>query len=247
MGAVVGNMTFLQLVTRLQQESGTSGAAKSTVVGATGEWKRLCDWIAQAYLDVQNARDDWNWMEADVVFNTIAGQQEYAPATTTFTTPSSVGLADFQRWKLTSTTGDSSFRIYLASAGTRNETFLDGSLSYTDFRDYYIFGSKRITSARPVSICVAPNRSLLLGLTPNDVFTVDGIYYKAPILMSADADYPAFPAKYHMLLVWYALEQYGYYEAAPEVVQRATKASKLLMKKLEDEQLPDIQLPQPLA
>lgn len=247
MGAPVAPMTFLQLAQRFQRESGTSGAQQTTVVNATGEWLRLCDWIAQVYVELQLQRPDWEWMEQDVVFDTIAGQQSYSPTTTTFTTPSSVGIADFRSWKLTSSTGTSSFRLYLKSAGVNNETYLDSSLAYSQFRDQYIYGARRNTQARPISICVDPQKNLLLGLLPNDVYTVNGKYYQAPILMSADADTPAFPARYHMILVYKALIYYGLHQAAPEAIAKGKMGLQMLGYGFENEQTPEIQLPDALC
>lgn len=245
--APVGPMTFLSMAQRLQQESGTSGSTQTTVANATGEWKRLCDWIAQAYVEIQLKRDDWNWMEQDVVFDTIAGQQSYSPNTSVFTTPAGTGIADFRSWKLNSTTGEDSFRLYLKSAGVNNETFLDASLNYTRFRDYYILGAKRNVTSRPVSICVDPQKNLLLGLTPNDVYTVNGKYYQTPSVLANDTDTPAFPARYHMLIVYRALEKYGMFESAPEVVSSARTAGDFLMDSMIDEQLPPFELPDPLV
>lgn len=247
MANIVGPMTFLQLAQRLQVESGSSGAAQTTVANATGEWQRMCNYIANAYIDLQNRRDDWLWMEQDVQFDTVAGQQEYPPGTTVFTTPAGTGLPDFGSWKLSSVSGDNSFRLWLKSAGVNNETFLSASLNYDWFRDYYMFGAKRNTQARPISICVNPAKSLMLGLTPNDVYTVVGKYYQAPTLMTIDGDTPAFPARYHMLLVWIALEQYGLYEPASEVIVKAQTNGKPLLMSLESEQLEEIEMPDPLV
>jgi hypothetical protein len=247
MGAVVAPQTFLQLANSLLIESGTSGVAQGTVVNATGEWLRLCDWIADSYVELQMDRDDWLWMEKDVVFDTIIGQQSYPFATTIFSTPATTGLADFRRWKLSDSSGQSSFRLYLKSAGVNNETYLDASMNYNQFRDYYIFGAKRNTPARPIAITPAPDKSLLLGLPPNDIYTVNGKYYSAPIMMSLDADIPAIPAMYHPLIMYMALEKYALYESAPEVLATAKKFQNLYRVALENEQLEEIQMPDPLV
>src|ERR1039457_7095499 len=99
----VPEQTFLQLAQRLQAESGSSGSPQTTVSNATGAWGDICRWIADAYVELQLLREDWDWMEQDVQFNTVNGQQTYPVATTTFTTPATVGLADFRSWKLSST------------------------------------------------------------------------------------------------------------------------------------------------
>lgn len=247
MGAIIVPQTFLQLAQKLQFESGSTGSPNTTIANAVGEWKQMCNWIADSYVDIQLSRDDWDWMEQDVQFDTIAGQQAYPVATTAFTTPAEVGLADFRSWKLTSVTDDSSFRLYLASAGVNNETFLDGSLSYGQFRNHYQFGAKRNTQARPISISIAPDKSLLLGLTPNDVYTVMGKYYQQAQLLSVDGDIPAMPAQFHNLIVWNALEKYAFSESAPEVLAYANRMAKPLSYALDSAQLPDMELGDPLV
>lgn len=244
--AAVAAMTFLQLVQRLQAESGTSGPAITTLVGASGEALRLANWISNAYVAIQNHREDWLWMTQDVQFDTIANQQSYSPLTTVFTVPNSTGLADFRKWKLNPAQEESTFRIWLKSAGFHNETWL-GSIDYTSFRDYYQFGARRDTYSRPVSITVDPQQNLLLGLGPNDVYTVVGKYVQAPQMLALDADVPAMPAWAHMLIVWWALKNYGFYEAAPDVLAQAGNEITELLDKLESLQLPPWQFAEPLA
>lgn len=241
-------MTFLQLVQRYHRESGSSGTAQTTTATSVVQWQRECDNIALAYIDIQNKHEDWLWLTQDCTFDTVANQQSYSPFTTAFTTPAApTGLTDFGSWELSTPEGESSFRLWLKSAGVFNETYLDGSLDYPSFRDYYLFGARRTTTARPISITADPQKNLLLGLTPNDVYTVTGKYHQAAQLLSLDTDVPAMPARFHMLIVWYALEHYALFESAPEVLARAQKFGARFMTQLETDQLPSIQLPGPLA
>lgn len=246
--AAVQPMTFLQLVQRYHLESGSSGTKQSSVVTTIDQWQREVNNVAYAYIDIQEKHSDWLWMTQDCQFDTIAGQQSYSPFTTNFTVPAAPsGLTDFQRWEISTEENESSFRLYLKTAGIANETYLDGSMDYPSFRDYYLFSSRRTTQARPISACVDPQKNLMFGLMPNDVYTVMGKYHQAPQQLSLDADVPAMPARFHMLIVWYALEHYALYESAPEVLARAQKFGARMMSALEEDQLPSMQLPGPLA
>jgi hypothetical protein len=91
---------------------------------------------------------------------------------------------------------------------------------YNDFRDYYLIGTNRTTYTRPCDITVSPTNSLILGLPPDDVYTVVTEYYKAPTTLSADSDEPAMPARFHMAIVYKAMTYYGLYESASEVLTR---------------------------
>lgn len=245
--ASVQPMTFLALVQRLQRESGTSGAQITTTAGATGEAQRLCDWVTHAYVEIQEKHEDWLWMTQPFQFNTIAQQQAYSPFTTAFTTPNNPsGLVDFAKWKLNPTAEESSMRLWLTSIGNINETWLNEA-DWVTFRDFYIFGFRRQTFQRPITVAVDPQMNLNLGLAPNDIYTVVGEYYQSPQALLLDADMPAMPAMFHMLIVWYAIEHYAYYEAAAEVLEYAKSATAKMMTTLESQQLPPMQLPDPLV
>lgn len=217
-------MNYLQLVTKLRTECGASGTS-TTVVNATGEWARLCGWIADAWLEIQEKREDWEWMRADATFNTTANVNTYTPA--------AAGVTSFASWRI------NSFRAYLQAAGVNNEQIL-GYRDYRTFRDYYLLSSRKSIAARPTEITVAPNKSLILGLIPNDIYVVSGEYYSLPITLATDADIPAMPPRFHLLPVYRAMMSYGAFESASEVYDRGEAQYKAMMHSLEVDQLPRI-------
>lgn len=245
--ASVAAKTYLQLVQRLQQESGSSSSAPiTTVVGATGEAQRLCNWISDAWIEIQQHREDWLWMTQNFQFDTINQQQAYSPFTTNFTVPAQPsGLVDFAKWKINPTAEESSVRLYLKASGVSNETWINES-DWITFRDFYIFGFRRLTYARPISCAVDPQMNLNFGLTPNDIYTVVGQYWQSPQALLADGDIPNMPAEFHLLIVWWAIEHYGYYEAAPEVLAYAKDQRGKMLPRLESQQLPPLQMPDPM-
>ena len=226
-------MNFLDLVKRLHQECGVSGSQPSTTVGQIGEMKRLVDWTATAWTEIQEKRPNWNWMQAAFSFDTTAGDYEYTPA--------DVGIdTTFANWKI------DSLRSYLKASGVGSEIFMT-PLTYDQFRNYYLFSTRRTSLSQPLELAVAPNKNLLVGPTPADVYTIVGEYYKLPVVLSADADIPDLPARFHMAIVYRAMMDYGMYEAAPEVINRAETKFREMMIKIEDDQLPDIMVGSPLA
>lgn len=220
--------TFLQMAQALRQEAGISGTGPVTVTGQTGEMKRVCDWIARAWIDIQEEMTDWDWMRKTVTFNTIANQGSYAPST-------DMALSDFGAWR------KGSFRLYLTAAGVQNEFRLT-QWDYNSFRDHYLLGARKAIYARPVNYAEAPDRSIVLGLAPDDVYTVTGEYYKTPVTLAADADTPDMPARFHNAIVYRALMAYGAYESAPEVYQYGEKEYRRLLNKLRMDQGPQIGL-----
>jgi hypothetical protein len=138
-----------------------------------------------------------------------------------------------------------SFRIYLKSAGVANEIFLS-QIDYSSFRDFYLTGTRRTNQARPTTITVTPSKDLALGFIPNDVYTVTGEYYHKPVTLAADADTPTMPERYHMLIVYRAMEKYGLFEAAQEQVTIGQQYYSEMMARMQFDQAPAFGLSAPL-
>lgn len=217
-------MNYLQLCQRLRLEVGASGN-DSTVVSASGEWLRLCTWVNQSWIEIQQLYPDWDWMRVEKTFSTIANQAEYdydaAP----------LSLTDFARWL------DGSFRIYYNDVGDEH---LLQQMDYRAFRDEYLISTHKTTYSYPSVITVSPSDSLILALPPNDVYTVTGVYYKTPSELTSNTDTPDMPERYHMLIVYRAMQEYGMYEAAQEVIQRGASRYSEMLNKLMNDELPDI-------
>jgi hypothetical protein len=222
-------MNLLQLVNRAVMESGVTGTSFSntTVQNATGELLRFTTWINQAWQDLQNEHDGaWNWMRSDFSFTTVAQQAEYPYAS------APLSLTTFGSWNT------DTFRIYKDSIN--NETYLP-YLEYRHFRDQFLLGSLRTSYSYPSRFTVSPTQSIILALPPEDTsYVVSGQYQITPTTLSADADIPGMPVRFHMLIVWGALIAGGWYENAPEMLARGTKEYKKLKAALEHNQLPAV-------
>lgn len=219
------SMTFLQLVNDLREKCGISGNALSALSGLTGESLRCKNWINDAYMDVQRLHTDWEWLRTSMSFTTTASQQTYTLA--------NIGVSStFGKWV------HDTFRIYETSAGYATEDFLQ-EIDYSAWRDEWQFGANRSVTGRPTMFAIAPNKSLCFGPTPDATgYTVLGDYYSTPVQLSADSDEPAFPGRFHQLLVYAAMMSYGAYESAPEVYQRGKEKHGELLQLLEVDQLP---------
>jgi len=218
-------MDFITLATKLRNECGVVGT-ETTVTGASGEWNRLVGWIADAWEDIQMLHEtEWLWMRQPFSFDTTAQVGEY--------TPSQAGITNFAEWKL------NTVRCYLASAGIGDEQWLS-VMNYDNFRDLYLFNMTNLTYTRPVQVTEAPNKSIILGPKPDAVYTVVGDYQTLVTSLVGDADIPAMPARFHRLIVYKAMMDYGNYESAPEVYQRGAIKYAVMKTKLELNQMPII-------
>lgn len=230
-------MNYLQLVNTARVECGVSGPALATVQNLTAgtESARMASWVNQAWVDVQTAKEDWQWLRDAVQFNTVTQQQVY--------TPTQAGVSStFGNWKR------DSFRCSSVGQNYRDEQLLN-YMEYTTFRNLYIYGNMRTTYARPVVVSIAPgsDKSLAFGSIPDQAYVITGEYYKKPVDFSADTDEPAIPARFHMVIVYRAMMYYGGYEAAPEVFARGEQEFKRLMNRLDIDQLPTPVSGPPLA
>ncbi len=217
--------TLIQLATKLRDECGVTGT-ETTVAGASGEWNRLVMWIIDAWDDIQEMHEDeWLWMRKNFSFDTTVNVGEY--------TPTAAGITDFAAWRL------NTMRCYLKSAGIGDEQWLS-VMEYDDFRNLYLFNMTRTTYTRPVQVAQTPELNLTLGPSPNAVYTVDGDYQKTGKALALDSDLPDMPSRFHRLIVYKAMMDYGVYEAAQEVYARGANKYRVMLSKLRLSQLPKI-------
>lgn len=220
-------MTFLQLCRRLRSECGVSGTGPSTVVSQTGDYGRLVDWINAAWLDIQAAHTDWDWMRTSLTpFATVAGQATYSPTT-------DLSLTDFGEWCR------DSFRVYDTTAGISSETPLL-YIPYRIWRDSYLIGALRSTTSRPDVMTITPDKSLAFGPVTAAGYSIVGDYFKLPTEMELDADTPDLPTQYQLAIVYRAMMHYGAYYGAAEVYQRGEGEFNKMMMRIGRDRLPDV-------
>lgn len=209
----------------------------TTVVGATGERERVVEWTKQAWLEIALLHQEWRWLRRDVSFVTTTGQLAYLPGS------APMSLTDFAAWRQ----GDEVWRRYRTGEPV-SENYMQ-FLCYEDFRTYWLFGSRRTEQGEPLSISVRPyDNALLLGPLPNATgYTIVGEYYAAPTELSVDADTPAMPSRFHMAIVYRAMQKYGAYESATEVYTHGQTEYNRMLTNLETDQLYGICGAGPLA
>lgn len=227
-------MNFLELINRTRVECGVSGPALTTAQNLSGEAARMRNWVSAAWIDIQASKEDWQWMRTPVQFNTVAQQWSYTP------TDAGIG-STFGNWKR------DSFRCSSVGQNYADEQLLN-YMEWSTFRNLYQYGNMRTTYARPVVVSIVPgDKSLALGSVPNQAYVITGEYYRKPVELSADADTPALPDRFHLAIVYRAMMSYAGYEAAPEVYQRGELEFRRLMNRINIDQLPNIVSGPPLA
>lgn len=222
-------MNYLQLAQRLREKCRISGSGPAAVTGQAGEMLRVVNWTNEAWLDIQRIHPNWNWMQADVSFNTVAQQASYTPA--------QCGITDLGAWDKVE-----SWRAYPTATGTAGEQFLDW-ISRDEWRDLYQFSSLRTSYGFPQNVAELADRSVGLGQTPDAVYTVVGKYFKTPSSLVANTDEPGMPEGFHWLVIYRAMMMYATSEVAPEVYQEGAREFNRMVRRLEINQLPTVVLP----
>lgn len=226
-------MNYLQLAQRLRQEAGASGVGPTAVTGQTGESQRLVNWINTAWLEIQGLHDVWGFMRKPFEFQVAGG--------TNMTTPTEAGLTDWRYWHR------ETLRCWRTALGISDEQWLV-EWDYHVFRDTYRFNQNRTLVGRPLVFAVEPNsKGLMYGPLMDTTYTVVGEYQTVPKQLVNDGDVPDLQEHQHMIIVYKALEYYGLFESAGEVITRAQKQYAALLSQLEREQLPVVYLGNPMA
>jgi hypothetical protein len=126
-----------------------------------------------------------------------------------------------------------------AFVGFNSEIFME----YMDFdawRDTYQISAIRQIETRPTDMTITANKSIGLGPSPINGYTIVGDYYSVPTEMALDTEAPLLPAKFHFAIIYRAMMAYGAYEAASEVYQRGETEFNKWMRRIYADNLSEI-------
>jgi hypothetical protein len=222
-------MNFLQICQRTRSEAGIPGSGPTSVLLQTGQLLRVVQWVQEAYEEIQNLHPTWQFLQKSFNFSTVIGVAMY--------TPTGVSINDLGEWK------ENDFRIY---SSVSDESYLIYE-PWETFRPNYNFGSLRSQSGRPTVITSKPDDSLLVYSIPDQVYTIDGQYYRSAHVMSNNIDEPLFSERYQMTIVWKALMLYTGALGASDVYAHAQFEYKKAANKMRNKYLPKMTFGRPLA
>ena len=224
-------MNFLQLCQRVYTEGGISGQIASTQ-NQTGEALRVVQWVQSAYLEILNDQGlVWNFLRKDIKVQLTPGKGDY--------TFDDLSIARGVQWDTRS------MRVSLNENGS-DETFII-SMRFPEFRDYWLFSTRRDVISRPLNAAVDIETKLRIAPLPAAAYWLHGQVQVMPEPLIDSDQIPILPERYQMAIVWRALRHYGMYEAAPEVVVRADAAYKETMQQLWGDQSPEVIIGSPLC
>lgn len=249
-------MTFLQLTQKLLSESGTVhsefGTLPSSLTGVANRERKAAEWIRDAYLEIQIARNDWKWMRGEFFANTFASQQRYPGTTDVFDENSlaEIGTRFGSFVYHSNPSYDSGITLYDSTIGRSDEgmlVFLEWDLAYTT----RLRGTQN--ENKPTAFTIDDAGQLVLMDTPDTGdYIVRGRYMKSPVIWtvadnSDEGESPEFPEAYHPLIVEVAfmlLERHDENGARIPLIRLRQSA---LFRALERSQLPQFSFGPPLA
>lgn len=225
-------MNFLALCKAVARDSGTVAGVPNftTVASVTGRVEQVVGWTAQAWIDIQNERNDWNWMRRTFEKPLLADTAAYTAASFT--------LARVSKW-LPDRLNYSTMTLYDPAIGRTDEATLR-QISYDRWREMYDRNTH--TAQRPSHWAVSPENQLLFGPTPDKVYNVRGEYRPKPQVLALDADIPEMPEEYHGLIVGEALKIMARSDEAFNTLASLAPQYDRLRNPLVREQTPDIDL-----
>lgn len=221
-------MNFLELVQRTRREVGISGSGPSTVIGQTGEMLRLVEWVRTAYIEIQNFRPQWGWLNKSATIDLLAGGQTYHPVTNLGIYPLVYDLE--------------SFRLYATALGPVDTQFLHAE-DYSQAKRRYLVP----TAGRPTAFMIRPTRDIQFNRVLDQDYSFSLDYYATAEELTQDADVPSLPEQYQLAIVWKAVQHYGRYEEVPFLVQTGEINYTRILEQMLATESPKMHLAGPLA
>lgn len=211
-------MNYLQLCQAVRSRIGLHGTGPSTVVSPTDVESDIVDAVKDAWIDIQNFREDWDWMKTTQSFNTAADDTDYS--TTDIAGPSN-RVARFVKGSLW---------IYANSQWTK--------MSYLDEDTFYDMYKNESTSGIPYHYTFNRNDNSVEMQTPDAIYPCEIDYIKQPQLLAANTDTPELPVQWHNLIIYLAIQKLSSSIASTSTAMEYSQAYAVMMGQMMRQQLP---------
>jgi len=243
-------MDFLALCNQVASDSGTQDGETtlSTVVNQTGRLAKIVRWTNDAYLAIQNARQNWRWLQSEFYLSTVTAQQRYL-GTECVDSISNGLITRFSAFTCKQDGTEDRFSIYDPAIGLTDK----GRLHFIPWGKFY---RDRVNSSvandRPVAFSIDQAGRLCLSPTPDKVYRILGPYRKSAQDLTSggtpNTNVPEMPADFHNVISSVALQFLGTHDEAPlSQLQLWQLRQNRDFCRLDQEQLPQWRFGEPLA
>ena len=241
--------TFLKICQDVARETKIDrlGTLPLAVADQTGKLLDVVNWVIDAHNELQRRHGgQWRWLRRPFSLDTVDGTGKYAFGDCTDTLASAT-ITRFRRWRL----NDPRFPpiIFLTASGQTSSTW-KGWVTWEYWNQVYGISTGLTNKSFPFHVTVDPQDNIRLGPIPNDVYTLSGEYWRGNQVFDITGDEleePEMPEDFHDVVRWLAVEKYSYDESAEEVLAKAVRYSRPLIRNLEIDQLPKMRKRGPLA
>lgn len=192
--------TFLELAKTTRLLCGMQGIGPSSVKNNQGVEEVLVRFVRDAYVDIQNLREEWEWLEATTSFSTATGVSDY----------SILDIFGSEILPLKTYQTDS-FKV-------TDEVNQKRYLRYID-RDYleqrYLNDD---TTKLPTEFSIDPaSKGLIIKPIPDGIYNISFRYQKVPEILLENTDIPSLPISFHNVIAYKATEKMAIYLNSPEI------------------------------
>lgn len=217
--------TFIELVKVARLLSGMQGVGPSSVKDNQGIEEVLVRFVRDAYVDIQNLREDWKWLEASRTFSTVQGQDTYS-------------ILDIF--------GSSTLplkKYHLDSLVITDEV---GQKRYLRYSDRDALEQRYLNSddeQLPSFFTVDPStKGLILKPIPDGVYSISLRYQKVPEILTENSDVPSLPISFHNLIAYKAVEKMAVYLSSPETFSNYSLETSKMLGQLMRTELPKMRM-----
>jgi hypothetical protein len=212
--------TFLSICQDVALESGVVGGTglPTSVSGQTqADLLRIIKWVRDGWVEIQNGDNGWRFLRKRFTATTIVADTPEYTATT-------LGITDFGRWLVDDNREPDGYSDGLTIYKTSDGVAKEYALRVIDWDVYQrVYGRGNQTTNPPRHASVAPDNALWLGPIPDAAYTMRGPYERTAQVLSANADVPLCPERFHNLLTMHALMKLARFDEAL-VIRAATYA-----------------------
>jgi len=187
-------MNYIGMIRATREIVGMQGVGPTTSVGAQGVEAVLATVVKDAYLDIQNLREEFDFLNAKKSFLTEVAKDEYTPEEIFLPDAVNLNKYDLSSFRLTSPSGKKTVLTY-----KDREVLESRYINSTDRNEPGVF-----------SIDFSDN-SVILKPIPNGTYTVSFRYWEQPEILTEDVQVPKLPTQFHLLIVYKAVEKMAIY------------------------------------
>lgn len=205
-------MNFLEIAQEVRRGVGMQGTGPSSITGATQIETDMIDSVRDAWLDIQNFRQEWMWMRNTTTFSTSAAKD-------TYTLFEIFGPSyRFKNW-IKDTMYVKRNGIWQVVRFVNYDTFIYRQNNNTD-QNY------------PSTYTIVPWSDSIMINEPDAIYEIKIEYYKSPQRLVAATDTPEFPEHYHVMVKYHAIAKFTTIVVSPSVQMENSQNYAVMMGQL---------------